>query len=65
MEKNDRKMALLEDQGFECALVERNCMCKHKTFVPSQSPYTKSTLKKFNGRDRSASYSGTNKDVSS
>ena len=64
VEKNDRKMSLLENHGFECNTIERNCMCKHKDYKPSANPNPKTELKKFNGRDRSVGYSNTNKDTS-
>ena len=60
--KNRRKTDILEANGFQCTLVERNCMCKHNSFVPSAAPKM-SELKKFDGHSRSKSYSGTNVDV--
>jgi hypothetical protein len=48
VEKNDRKMKILEANGFSCGVVDRNCMCKHKDFIASASP-TKSMLKRWNG----------------
>ena len=36
--KNDKKMDLLRNNGFKCELVVRNCMCTHRTFVPSVAP---------------------------
>ena len=61
--KNKRKTDILERNQFTCTLIERNCMCRHKSFTPSEYPYAKTELKKFDGNTRSASYSGTNKDV--
>ena len=34
-EKNQRKMAILENNNFKCYTIERNCMCRHKEFKPS------------------------------
>ncbi len=33
--KNARKTSILESNGFQCVLVHRNCMCKHRDYVPS------------------------------
>ena len=30
---NKRKMDFLVERNFTCMLVQRNCMCKHKSFV--------------------------------
>lgn len=63
-DKNDRKMRILEQQGnMQCALVERNCMCKHKNFTPSESPHSKTALMRFDGNKRSVGYKNTNKDT--
>lgn len=35
--KNERKTSILEANGFTCHLIERNCMCKNKAFVPSEA----------------------------
>ena len=53
--KNKRKTDILEKYDFECHLIERNCMCKHKDYQPHTSP-NKSELRKWNGREWSASY---------
>ena len=34
-EKDLAKMKVLTENGFLCTVVDRNCMCNHKTFVPS------------------------------
>ena len=36
IEGNQRKVSILEQNGFQCYLIERNCMCKHNDFVPSE-----------------------------
>jgi len=46
--KNDRKTSILERNNFKCNLVDRNCMCLHKHFTPSEAP-EKSALKRWNG----------------
>ena len=48
VEKNTRKKKILEDNGFLCADVDRNCMCRHKDFKPSESK-EKTPLKKWDG----------------
>ena len=53
--KNKRKMNILENNGFECRMVERNCMCKHKDFVASAAP-VKSALRKWDGNKWSKVY---------
>ena len=40
-EKNQKKRDILEANGFECQEVERNCFCKHVSFVPSTMPAEK------------------------
>lgn len=46
--KNERKTSILEANNFKCNLVDRNCMCLHNDFKPSEAP-TKSKLKRWNG----------------
>jgi hypothetical protein len=46
--KNKRKTDILENNGFKCELVERNCMCKHNSYQASSAP-TKSMLRKWDG----------------
>lgn len=59
--KNERKTSILEANGFKCTLVERNCMCKHKDFKPSEAP-AKSMLRKWDGNKWSTPYTqGTSK----
>ena len=53
--KNERKTNILEANGFKCTLVERNCMCQNKDFVPSSSS-AKSELKKWDGFKWSSTY---------
>lgn len=53
--KNERKTSILEANGFQCILVERNCMCKHKEY----KPYTATELtelKKYDGNKWSGGY---------
>ena len=47
--RNKRKTDILENNNFKCTLVERNCMCKHNDYVPSNAA-TKSRLKRDNGQ---------------
>lgn len=53
--KNSRKTDILEANGFKCFLVERNCMCRHKDFLPSARK-TKSLLRKYDGKKWSKTY---------
>jgi hypothetical protein len=53
--KNQRKTDILEANGFKCTLVERNCMCRHKTFRPSASAQ-KSELKMWDGQKWAKKY---------
>lgn len=46
--KNNRKTSVLEANDFQCQLIERNCMCKHKDYIPSVAPVL-SSLKKWDG----------------
>mmetsp|Transcript_1886 Transcript_1886/g.3001 ORF Transcript_1886/g.3001 Transcript_1886/m.3001 type:complete len:309 (-) Transcript_1886:89-1015(-) len=39
-EKDRAKQHILENNGFECLQVERNCFCKHMSFEPSKAPDT-------------------------
>jgi FkbM family methyltransferase len=48
VEKNNRKMAILESNNFKCKLIERNCMCKHNDFLARSAP-DRSTLKMWDG----------------
>ena len=36
-DKDQRKAAILESNGFSCELVGRNCMCKHKDFTTNHT----------------------------
>ena len=53
--KNSRKTSILEEHGFKCFLVERNCMCKHKEYIPSTASEL-TPLKKWNGQSWEGSY---------
>ena len=46
--KNKRKTDILENNGFKCELIERNCMCRHRLFTPRAAP-EKSALRKWDG----------------
>jgi len=48
VDKNNRKMKILENHNFICSVVDRNCMCKNKLFVASESP-SKTRLKRWDG----------------
>jgi FkbM family methyltransferase len=37
-DKDRRKVAILEKNGFSCTPIRRNVFCKHKTFRPSTKP---------------------------
>lgn len=34
-EKDKSKIKILNENGYECIFIERNCMCKHQSFTPS------------------------------
>jgi hypothetical protein len=53
--KNKRKTDILEANNFECILIERNCMCKHKDFKASVAP-SKSILRKWDGQKWATTY---------
>jgi len=53
--KNKRKTDILESNQFTCILVERNCMCKHNSYVASSSQ-SLSTLKKWDGQKWAGTY---------
>lgn len=53
--KNERKTSILESNGFKCQLVERNCMCKHKSYEPRAAP-ERSALRKWDGQKWSKTY---------
>eukprot|EP01038_Epipyxis_sp_PR26KG_P008297 gene8297-11228_t len=55
LSKNERKTSILERNGFQCQLIERNCMCKHKDYTASTSP-SLSELRKWDGGKRGAIY---------
>lgn len=57
IEKNSRKTQILEANGFDCMLVERNCMCKNKKYTVSAAP-SKSILRKWDGQKWAATYTG-------
>jgi len=57
--KNARKTDILEANGFQCALVERNCMCKHKDYKPRRAPKL-SELQMFDGKAWKKTYGGDN-----
>jgi FkbM family methyltransferase len=38
-EKDRRKVAILEKNGFSCTQIDRNAFCKHKNFSPSTKPH--------------------------
>lgn len=46
--KNSRKTDILENNGFKCQLVERNCMCKNTKYAPHAAP-AQSVLRKWDG----------------
>ena len=56
VEKNNRKMSLLDKKGFKCGMVDRNCMCTHKDFKANQID-EKSTLRRWNGHAWAKEYS--------
>jgi hypothetical protein len=35
--KDERKTKILEQNGFKCELIERNCMCKNNLYTPSEA----------------------------
>lgn len=43
IERNDRKIKILEGQGYICELIQRNCMCRRSDFVTSSIPTSSST----------------------
>mmetsp|Transcript_26974 Transcript_26974/g.27216 ORF Transcript_26974/g.27216 Transcript_26974/m.27216 type:complete len:336 (+) Transcript_26974:46-1053(+) len=53
--KNARKTDILEANGFQCKLIERNCMCKHRSYQPS-ARREKSLLKKYDGHSWTKTY---------
>jgi Methyltransferase FkbM domain len=53
--KNSRKTDILEANGFKCTLVERNCMCRHKSYRPSAAK-EKSELKMWDGQKWAKKY---------
>ena len=57
--KNERKTSILEANGFECHLIERNCMCKNKAYTASSST-SKSALRKWDGNKWSEVYTEKN-----
>lgn len=38
-ERDVRKVSLLEYNDYSCVKAYNNCVCKHKNFVPSRSPF--------------------------
>ena len=46
--KNGRKTTILEENGFKCKLIERNCMCVNNAYKVSSAP-EKSMLRKWDG----------------
>lgn len=36
--KNNRKLNILKEQGFDCLVLPHNCYCKHKQFTPVSKP---------------------------
>ena len=60
--KNKRKTDILEANGFKCTLIERNCMCKHNSYIGSATA-EKSTLRKWDGNKWSSSYKGSDSSV--
>lgn len=60
--KNKRKTDILEANGFKCTLIERNCMCKHNSYIGSAAA-EKSTLRKWDGNKWSSSYKGSDSSV--
>lgn len=56
VEKNDRKMKILEHHGFTCGILDRNCICTHKDFKPSAAP-EKSALRRWTGHSWGKEYS--------
>ncbi len=48
LEKNARKTDILEAHNFQCQLVERNCMCKNKSYRARSAP-NRSELKMWDG----------------
>lgn len=61
VDKNNRKMGILERNNFDCSVIERNCMCRHRDFVPSKSPFPLTSLRKFDGKARSIQYTPKNR----
>jgi hypothetical protein len=57
IEKNSRKTSILEANGFECSLIERNCMCRHKSYTPRAAP-AKSIQRKWDGYKWASAYEG-------
>lgn len=55
LSKNERKTNILEQNGFKCHLIERNCMCKHNNYQPSTSK-TLSVLQKWDGYKWGSTY---------
>ena len=53
--KNERKTSILERNGFQCTLVERNCMCKHRDYIASSSK-SLSVLRKWDGQKWATTY---------
>lgn len=55
--KNQRKTQIIENNGFTCHLIERNCMCKNNKYTPSSAP-SLSALKKWDGNKWGQTYTG-------
>ncbi len=36
-QKNTRKIDILYKYDYDCSVIGRNCMCKHKSFRPSKA----------------------------
>mmetsp|Transcript_22340 Transcript_22340/g.37375 ORF Transcript_22340/g.37375 Transcript_22340/m.37375 type:complete len:343 (-) Transcript_22340:146-1174(-) len=53
--KNERKTSILESNGFQCTLIERNCMCKNKAYTASTAK-SLSELRKWDGQKWSGTY---------